>query len=265
MTAAILVGIAIGILLGVTGAGGGILAVPALVYVFGWSMQQAAPVALIAVAGSAAIGAVDGLRLGQTRYRAALVMALAGMVMTPLGAWAAHRLPQQALLIGLALVMLVVALRMLGDRQSDEERRAELALSGRARIDPETGRFVWNARTAGLLSGIGITGGLLTGLLGVGGGFVLVPLLRRYTMLSMPAAVATALMVVALVGTSGVFASRAQGTMLELAPTVLFVAACATGMIVGRVIGRDLPSRQVQQAFAALLLLVAAGMLVKAI
>lgn len=265
MSIAMLVGVVIGALLGITGAGGGILAVPALVATFGWSMQQAAPVALIAVAGSAAIGAIDGLRQGIARYRAALLMAAAGMSMTPLGASAAHALPQQTLMVGFSMIMLMVAVRMLSDRQSDAERRAELAIWGWGRINPETGRFVWSWGTALLLLAIGATVGFLTGLLGVGGGFVLVPLLRRFTNLSMPGVVATALMTVALVGSSGVFAALAQGATIEPLPTVLFAAACAIGMVLGRMVGRRLPPARVQQAFAAVLLLVATGMLVLAL
>jgi len=265
MTIALFVGLLIGILLGVTGAGGGILAVPALVAGFGWSMQQAAPVALIAVAGSAAIGAIDGLRQGLTRYRAALLMAAAGIVMTPLGVRAAQALPQQALMVGFSMVMLMVAVRMLSERRSDEERRAELALWGWARIHPDTGRFIWTRGTAFLLAAIGVTTGLLTGLLGVGGGFVLVPLLRRFTNLTMAGAVATALMVVALVGSSGVLASLAQGATIEPVPTILFATASAIGMVLGRRYGRHLPPQRVQQAFAGLLVLVAAGLLLKAV
>jgi uncharacterized membrane protein YfcA len=265
MMLALALGVLVGVLLGVTGAGGGILAVPALVAGFGWSMQQAAPVALIAVAGSAAIGALDGLRRKIARYRAALLMAACGMSMTPLGARAAHGLPQQALMVGFAMIMLMIAVRMLSDRQSADERRAELALWSGARINPETGRFIWTAPTAVLLGAIGATGGFLTGLLGVGGGFVLVPLLRRFTELSMQAVVATALMVVALVGTGGVFATLAQGATIEPLPTALFAGASASGMVIGRIVGGRLPPDRVQQAFAGVLVLVATGMLAMAL
>jgi uncharacterized protein len=265
MTVATLLGILVGAVLGITGAGGGILAVPALVAGFGWSMQQAAPVALIAVAGSASIGAVDGLRRGLTRYRAALLMAVAGISTTAVGARVAHALPQQVLMVGFSLVMFMVALRMLSEKYSDDERSAEFALRSRARIHPETGRFIWTWPVAILLAGIGAATGFFTGLLGVGGGFLLVPLLRRFTNLSMQGVVATALMVVALVGASGVLATVAQGATIEVLPTMLFAAASAAGMVAGRMLGRRLPAVRVQQAFVGLLLLVAGGMLVNAL
>ena len=82
MEITLILGIVVGAVLGLTGAGGGILAVPALVSGMGWSMQQAAPVALIAVAGGAALGAVEGLKKGLVRYKAALVMVISGLPLT---------------------------------------------------------------------------------------------------------------------------------------------------------------------------------------
>lgn len=76
-------------------------------------MQQATPVALVAVAGSAALGALEGFRRGLVRYRAAFLMAAAGVPLTTLGVRVAHRLPQRVLLALFALVMLVVAVRLL--------------------------------------------------------------------------------------------------------------------------------------------------------
>ena len=102
----------VGAVLGLTGAGGGVLAVPALVVGFGWSMQQAVPVALVAVAGSAAIGAVEGLRRRLVRYKAAALIAASGVPASSFGLRVAHALPQRVLLAAFASVMLLVALRM---------------------------------------------------------------------------------------------------------------------------------------------------------
>ncbi|MGN4152232.1 TSUP family transporter, partial [Burkholderia gladioli] len=107
MTIALILGALVGAVLGLTGAGGGILAVPALVAGLGWTIQQATPVALIAVAGSAAIGALEAFRRRLVRYRAALLMAAAGVPATSLGVRAAQALPQRLLLALFAAVMLV--------------------------------------------------------------------------------------------------------------------------------------------------------------
>src|SRR3984885_3085361 len=111
MLTSLILGALVGAVLGLTGAGGGILAVPALVVGMGRPIQQASPVALIAVAGSAAIGAVEAFRRGLVRYRPALLMALAGVPVTSLGASLAHKLPQRLLIELFAGVMLLVALR----------------------------------------------------------------------------------------------------------------------------------------------------------
>lgn len=112
MLISLALGVFVGAVLGLTGAGGGILAVPALVVGLGWSLQQAAPVALIAVAGGAAVGAAEGFRRKLVRYKAALLMTVGGMSVTSLGIRVAHALPQRALLALFAAVMLLVAGRL---------------------------------------------------------------------------------------------------------------------------------------------------------
>ena len=132
----------VGAVLGLTGAGGGILAVPALVVGMSWPMQQATPVALVAVAGSAALGALEGFRRG--RYRAALLMAVAGVPLTTLGVRLAHVLPQRLLLALFALTMLVVAGRLLRqalrhapvDAEASPLRRPRESRYGPARVVP---------------------------------------------------------------------------------------------------------------------------------
>ncbi|WP_241137097.1 TSUP family transporter, partial [Achromobacter xylosoxidans] len=85
MATALWLGLCIGASLGLTGAGGGILAVPALMFGLHMSLAQAAPVALIAVGAASAVGAIQGLRSGLVRYKAALLMAITGAITAPLG------------------------------------------------------------------------------------------------------------------------------------------------------------------------------------
>lgn len=262
MTISALLGILVGAVLGLTGAGGGILAVPALVFGMGWTMQQAAPVALIAVAGGAAIGAVEGLRQRLVRYRAAMLMAAVGMLVTPLGMRAAHMLSQQWLSALFAVVMLIVAARLFSQNRTGEQPHA--ASHHRAgNINPETGRFDWNLPTIFLLGTIGALTGFMTGLLGVGGGFVMVPLLRRFTAVSMHGIVATSLLVIALVGSAGVANALLHDAAMPLGPTLLFVLATAIGMLIGRKLARHLSGRHVQFGFAAILIVVAGILLFK--
>jgi uncharacterized protein len=258
-------GLGIGLVMGLTGAGGGILAVPALVGLLGWSMQQAAPVALIAVAGGALTGAIDGLRRGLARWRAALLMAAVGIACSSLGLYVARLLPEVWVKAVFSAVLLFAAWRMLFSREEAAQEAAELALSTRARIHPETGRFVWTPRTAVLLSVLGATMGFASGLLGVGGGFVLVPLLRRFTHLSMHGIVATSLMVIALVSSGGVLAALAQGAHVPMPATAVFALGSIAGVLLGRLVVHRLPAAAVRRVFALLLIAVAVSLVVKAL
>ena len=252
-----LLGALVGLVLGLTGAGGGILAVPALVFGMGWTMQQAMPVALFAVAGGAAVGAIEGFRKRLVRWRAALLMAATGIPCTIPGLRLAHRLPQHWLYLAFAAVLVLVALRLLLQVRQHQEPHTEGAMHGLARIDRNTGRIHWTWPSACLIAGIGAVSGFMTGLLGVGGGFVIVPLLRRYTGVSMHGIVATSLLVIAVISSGGVAVALLHGARLPPQATAWFTAATASGMLLGRLLASRLSARQVQAGFAVLLLGVA--------
>ena len=256
-------GVLIGAIMGLTGAGGGILAVPVLVAGMHWSMQQAAPVALIAVAVGAAVGAIDGFRYRLVRYKAAILMALSGIPVTRLGQYWAHQVPQ-FLLIGIfAILMLIVSRRFYKESKQKNLTQDEDALR-LAHISSETGRFIWTPLTAFVLACIGMLTGLMTGLLGVGGGFLIVPLMKRFTYLTVPGIVATSLFVITLVGGGGVVNALIGGAELPLFETSSFVSAMVFGMLIGRHTVHRLQAWQVQRGFALLLFCVSIYMLVKA-
>lgn len=248
--------------MGLTGAGGGMLALSALVLLLDWNMQIATPVALMAVTAGAYIGGIDGLRKKLVRYRAALLMALTGAPMAVAGVYVARMVSQKWLMFCFALVLIWVATRLIKQNRllpKDEEERQVLA-----RLNPVTGRFDWVMNTVSVIASIGGTAGFMTGLLGVGGGFVIVPLLRHYSNISMHAAVATSLLVIALVGTVGVSTALLNGVSIPVEFTAQFIVATIIGMLAGRRLVALLSARTVQKIFAILLLLVAVGMLVKA-
>lgn len=259
----IVLGILIGAVMGLTGAGGGILAVPVLVAGMHWTMQQAAPVALIAVAAGAAVGAIDGFRHRLVRYKAAILMAICGIPMTRLGQYWAQLLPQYLLMGGFACLMLIVSWRFFKQSRqgnaSDEEQGLRLAL-----INADTGKFIWTPAAATVLAAIGMLTGMMTGLLGVGGGFLIVPLMRRFTHLAVPGIVATSLFVITLVGSGGVANSMMTGARPPVFETSAFVVAMTMGMLIGRRISHRLHPVQIQRAFALLLFSVAIYMLVQA-
>lgn len=252
---AAVIGVAVGLIMGLTGAGGGMLAVPALVYSQGWTMQQAMPVALLAVSFGALIGAIDGLRRRQVRYKAATLMAIVGAPMTSFGVWVAKDMSQTALMAAFSLVLMIVVFRLV--RQvvlSPEEMINQAAI---ALVNSSTGRFDWNLKTAAVISVIGSCAGFATGMLGVGGGFIIVPLLRHFTNLSMQSAAATSLMVISLVGSVAVASALLHGAQLPLMFSVLFATASVSGVLLGRRVANFLPSKTVQLIFAGMLFLVA--------
>ncbi len=254
---ALILGIVIGAVLGVTGAGGGILAVPALVFGLGWSMPQAAPVGLVAIALAALVGALEGLRRRLVRYKAALLMAVIGMFLTPLGLRAAKVVPERALLLLFAAVMLLVAWRMYRHAAKSHADQPSAGDEAPLRMNPSTGKLRWSFASAGTLAAIGATSGFLTGLLGVGGGFLIVPALRHYSDIAMQGVVATSLAVIALVAAQAVAIAYMNGQSLPLAVAAPFAGGAAAGMLAGRLAARRLKGTHMQKAFSIVTALVA--------
>lgn len=258
-------GLIVGIVLALTGAGGGILAVPLLIFGVGLGVAQASPIGLLAVGIAAALGAGMGLKAGTVRYKAALLMASVGMLFSPLGFWLANRMDNRWLSLLFALVLLFVAYRTFRQAQGSVgvAIQADMVAVPCVR-DAASGRFIWTKPCAVALGLSGAAAGFLSGLLGVGGGFVLVPTLQRYTDLGMQSAVATSLAVIALVSVSGVFPSAVAG-QLDWAMALPFCAGAIAGMMGGRLIADRLAGPQLQKGFALVSALVALAMIGKAL
>ncbi|MBC7751877.1 MAG: sulfite exporter TauE/SafE family protein [Candidatus Saccharibacteria bacterium] len=257
MLTILILGLCVGIILGLTGAGGGILAIPALMFSQGWSVSQAAPIGLLAVTGAAIFGAMEGFIRKLVRYRAAIWIALMGIPMTPIGLHVAKLLPAHWLMTAFAITMLVVAGRLLIPSANNE-------IYHPCNINPDTGRLRWTPLTVVILGAIGMLTGFLTGLLGVGGGFVLVPALRKATDISMHGIVATSLMVIALVGSAGIISNLMQGDEFPLTIALPFIIACVIGMFSGRRLIHLFKAQTVQRVFAIFVICIAMFMLYKA-
>lgn len=256
-------GLAMGVILALTGAGGGILAVPMLMFGAGLGAAQAAPIGLMAVGMAAALGALLGLRAGIVRYRAALLVAACGMVMAPPGLWLAHHSDNRWLTLLFALVLFYV-----GARQVRQGLRPAAGGSACAARPPpclrnaDTGRLDWTLPCARALGLSGAVAGFLSGLLGVGGGFVMVPALQRCTDLAMRSIVATSLAVIALVSATGVASSALSGH-LDWSVAAPFSAGALAGMLGGRMAAGRLSGPLLQLGFGAVAVAVAVGMCAK--
>jgi uncharacterized membrane protein YfcA len=232
-----------------------------LIFGVGLSVAEAGPIGLLAVGLAAALGAGLGLKAGTVRYKAALLMACSGIVFSPLGTWLARRMDNRWLSVLFAVVLLFVAYRTFQKARTQDLHPGNHPAPPCIR-DGDSGRFVWTTRCARALGLTGMVAGLLSGLLGVGGGFVLIPALQRSTDLAMQSVVATSLAVIALVSVSGVLSSALAGH-LNWAIAVPFCGAALAGMMGGRLMASRLAGPQLQKGFAAVSAFVAIGMIVK--
>ncbi|MEO5671052.1 MAG: sulfite exporter TauE/SafE family protein [Ramlibacter sp.] len=257
-------GLVVGLVLALTGAGGSIVAVPLLVFGLGMTLAQAGPVGLLAVALSAATGAYLGFRAKVLRYKAAALMAASGALVSPFGLWLAQRTPNDALTVLFAVVLVGVASRMLV--QASRDLRGAPRPDSRlppCRLDPVVGKLQWNVACARCLVLAGAAAGFLSGLLGVGGGFIVVPTLLAMSDLPMKSIVATSLGVVAMVSLAGVVSASFAGYM-PWQVAWPFAAGALLGALLGRTVAARLAGPRLQQVFAMLSLAIAAGLLVKA-
>ena len=258
--AAVAAGLVVGLSLGLTGGGGAIFAVPLLVYWIGVDPPTAVAISLVTVAATAAVGALERWRYGQVEVPTGLLFAAAGMLTAPLGGWLGSRIPEQPLLVAFALLMLVIAARMWRTARNVEERLPPAAVdagSGPAcRRDPE-GRLRITSRCATVLALAGLAVGLLSGLFGVGGGFLIVPALVTFASMGVPRAVGTSLFVMTLVGISAVASQVAAGRVVPLDVAGGFVAGSIPGLFAGSAIGRRLTGPLLARLFAVAIVAVA--------
>lgn len=259
MDAAIVAGLGLvtGIMLGLTGAGGGVVAAPLLMLVLHLPLVQAAPISLLAVALGAGVAMTLGLREGVVRYRAALLMAAMGLLASPLGIAVSLSLPNGPLVAAFMGLLCYQAWRQWYGRGDALETVPPCTL------DEQSGRFRWNRPCAFAMAGAGLLAGFLSGLLGVGGGFVLVPALRRHTPLPMHAITATSLMVLTLVSLGGVGVWLAHGG-LNWSQAIPFAGGAVVGIYLGRLGSHRIADRLLHRAFAVMCLLAAVGLGVKA-
>ncbi|MEU5724585.1 sulfite exporter TauE/SafE family protein [Micromonospora sp. NPDC047738] len=231
-TVVLTVGLAvlIGVSLGLLGGGGSILAVPLLVYVAGQPAKEAIATSLLVVGATSAVALLPHARAGRVRWRTGLVFGVAGMA----GAYAGGRLaafvPSAFLLTGFALMMLATAVAMIQGRRAAAGRPVPHELPVlRVVLD-------------------GIVVGLVTGLIGAGGGFLVVPVLALLGGLPMPVAVGTSLVVIAMksfAGLAGYLSSVRIDWGLAVAVTVAAVLGSVLG---GRLAGR-VPADLLRRAF----------------
>ena len=230
--------VAIGVSLGLLGSGGSIITVPVLVYLLGQDEKVAIAGSLFIVGSIALVGSVQYIRLRMVDWRNVVIFGLPGMAGTWLGAMLSAWVPGIAQLTLFAVVMLVAAYLML--------RPVELTAAEGPR------RAAWKIATDGLLVGV------VTGLVGVGGGFLIVPALVLLGGLPIHTAVATSLVIIALKSFSG-FAKYldvlgVQGLMLDWPVLLVVTALGVAGSLAGAHIASRMPQQQLKKGFGLFLI-----------
>ncbi len=239
-------GAVIGFALGLTGGGGSIFAVPMLVYGLSVPPREAIGISLAAVGTTALLGGLGRLRAGEVNVPVGLLFAIAGMLGAPIGTWLNHFLSEWLLLLLFAGLMIVVAIRLW--QKAGRQASASLAPGSPSSLSVRQ------------LAGLGVVGfvtGVLSGLFGVGGGFLIVPGLVLAGGLPVHRAVATSLLVIALISASGLASYLLTGRPLGLELTFLFVTGGVVGMVFGTRLSRRFSGPRLQRLFAVVIVAVA--------
>ncbi|MFD1661574.1 sulfite exporter TauE/SafE family protein [Streptomyces caeni] len=219
----------IGISLGVLGGGGSILTVPILVYLAGMETKEAIATSLFVVGVTSAAGVVSHARAGRVRWRTGLLFGLAGMTGAYAGGRVAAFVPGSVLLMAFALMMIATAIAMIRGRRGEPKQvHHELPV------------------VHVLLDGIVV--GLVTGLVGAGGGFLVVPALALLGGLPMAVAVGTSLLVISMKSFAGLAGYLASVHIDWELATIVTAAAVVGSLVGGRLAGR-IPQDALRKSF----------------
>ncbi|CAM5448173.1 hypothetical protein SAFG77S_00950 [Streptomyces afghaniensis] len=242
---ALIAGGVVGLALGALGGGGSVLAVPALIYLLGFTPAAATTTALLIVVATSLTALYGHARAGNVRWRTGALFAAAGLLPAAVAGALAGHLPQSLLTAAFAAVAAVAAVRML--------RPARDLSAGPQGTRP--------TRAAGAGAGLGA----LTGLLGVGGGFLAVPALITVLAFEMQAAIGTSLLVISANSLASLATRGATTASVDWAVIAPFTGAAILGAWDGKRLATKVSGTLLQRAFAVVLLAVAAFMLVDAL
>ncbi|WUR62530.1 sulfite exporter TauE/SafE family protein [Micromonospora chokoriensis] len=234
MTAALALTIGLAVLIGVSlgllGGGGSILAVPLLVYVADLPAKEAIATSLLVVGATSVVGVIPHARAHRVRWRTGLIFGLAGMTGAYAGGRLAGLIPGGVLLTGFAVMMLATAVAMIRGRRDADGRAAPHELPvPRVILD-------------------GVVVGLVTGLVGAGGGFLVVPALALLGGLRMSVAVGTSLVVIAMKSFAGL-AGYLSSVHIDWGLAAAVTAAAVVGSLVGGRLTARIPADILRKAF----------------
>lgn len=236
-------GLLIGLLMGAFGGGGSLIAIPVLVYLVDQPVAEAQATALVIVLAAAITGLVSHLRDGTVRWRMGAAFGLAAGASALAGSALARELNPDALLLAFSPVMLAGAAAIASDRARDPASFTPW------RFGVATGEVI-------RVVVLGLLVGWVIGLFGVGGGFVIVPVLVLVMHLEMVAAVGTSLLVVTI-ASSFALASRLEAGDVDWAIAIPFSIAALAGSVAGERLAQRVDADRLQAAFAVVIVLAA--------
>ncbi|MFF1511242.1 sulfite exporter TauE/SafE family protein [Streptomyces sp. NPDC058326] len=242
---ALIAGAVVGLALGALGGGGSVLAVPALIYLLGFTPAAATTASLIIVTATSLTALYTHARTGNVRWKAGALFAAAGILPAAAAGAAASRLPQPVLTAAFAAIAALAAVKML--------RPSQASTGQTPAVRP--------AKAAGTGAGLGA----LTGLLGVGGGFLAVPALVTVLAFEMQAAVGTSLLVISANSMASLATRGATTAGIDWAVIGPFTGAAILGAWDGKRLAAKITGTLLQRTFAIVLLAVVAFMLIDAV
>lgn len=232
-TPTILGAVLIGLSLGLTGAGGSIITLPVLVYLAGLLPKEAVGPSLFVVGVAAFVGAVQRFRAGEVHLAAAVLFTLSGMAGAVAGAHLTPLVSGRVLMLIFAVLMLVVATNMLVGARKEPSMLAECK------------------PLRCILAGLGV--GLLTGFIGVGGGFLLMPALVKFARLPLRVATGTSLAVITFNSAAGFIGHYGEAPP-RWGLVLTFAGIAAAGTLLGSAFAAKLPVARLRQVFAVMVL-----------
>jgi uncharacterized protein len=254
----IFAGVFTGLLLGIFGSGGSIVTLPALLYLLQVAPKSAIAMSLGIVAITASITAIQhGLR-GHVNLKITAIFGLFGIIGTYAGARLGIITPVVIQLGIFAVIMYIAAWKMLKPSSPPPQHKSV----GAAHVDAADRIADNGERQYGHIALHGIVVGILTGVVGVGGGFLIVPALVLLSGLSMKQAVGTSLSIVALKSFAG-FAGYAGAVEINYSLLGMFTAVAIVGSLIGSQLGNRLPDALLRRGFGGFLVLVASYILIK--
>ena len=260
----ILIGLVVGLILGLFGAGGTILAVPFLIFGLDMDPKMAIPISMFAVAVSSIIGSISALINKQVRYRAASLMAFFAMLISPFGILAGQYLSKDPLMIIFALLLMWSGIKPLiaKEEKDSPQHNPESEEMFPCEINENTKRIRWNTKCAQALSFTGSITGFLSGLLGVGGGFIIVPALKKFTNVHLNNIFPTSVAVIAIIASYNSFIFLYKG-LLNYHYGVLFCVGTTLGMLVSRYL--NINTAKIDVGFSYFLIIIAMFLIIKTI